>query len=255
VIDKQENEKCGETFFPILENSIESEPNQWPWIAELQVGTSHCSGTLVHSEWVLTSAQCTLSKKASSFSIRLGEYDLTSDDYTEQQYKGSAIEIHPDYYPYSIESDVSLIKLDVPAKLDRYVKTACLPQANNSITKDSRCHLSGWGTGSYKQHNHVILKQIRLWKISHPKCRKDMKHFDDNLSITYNMICAGSHSNNTECIADIGSPLVCNHGNKKFILNGYASWIDTKCDEKLNVFTNIAKYIDWIETIIYSKYI
>lgn len=69
------------------------------------------------------------------------------------------------------------------------------------------------------------------------------------------MICGGSHSNNTECIGDVGSPLVCNHGNENFILNGYSTWVDTKCNEKLNVFTNIAKYIDWIETIIYSKYI
>lgn len=59
---------------------------------------------------------------------------LFRDDYTEQTFKGKKIVVHPEYYPFSIESEVALLELDRPATLDSFVNIACLPSAKDNVS-------------------------------------------------------------------------------------------------------------------------
>lgn len=59
---------------------------------------------------------------------------LFRDDYTEQTFKGKKIVVHPEYYPFSIESEVALLELDRPATLDSFVNIACLPGAKDNVS-------------------------------------------------------------------------------------------------------------------------
>ena len=71
-------EQCGQTNVPVIKTVEEAVPNQWPWLAHIQSRNTECGGTLVHPKWVVTSAQCVGQNTPSTYTITLGEHDLTS---------------------------------------------------------------------------------------------------------------------------------------------------------------------------------
>ncbi|KAM5236962.1 kallikrein-12-like [Ctenodactylus gundi] len=87
------------------------------------------------------------------------------------------------------------------------------------------------------------LQCLNLSIVSHEACRTVFPG-----RITDNMVCAGGVEGKDACQGDSGGPLVCGG-----VLQGLVSWGSVgPCGQRgiPGVYTNICKYVDWIQTIM-----
>ena len=64
----------------------------------------------------------------SQISVRLGEYDFTTQGETgEQTYTLSGMKMHENYDPKTFENDIAILKLSQDAQFTQSVQPACLP--------------------------------------------------------------------------------------------------------------------------------
>lgn len=75
--------------------------------------------------------------------VRLGEHDIWEPEGTEQHILSAKFVSHPDYNPRTQDSDIMLIRLSRPAKLDGFVRPAALP--SKCAGDGTMCQVSGWG--------------------------------------------------------------------------------------------------------------
>ncbi|KAK9394626.1 hypothetical protein NXF25_015154 [Crotalus adamanteus] len=124
-------------------------PNSQPWQAALFSGCRLiCGGTLIHPSWVLSAAHC---RKSSIFPVRLGEHHLRRIDWSEQFKLSSKAIVHPEYNRQTLNNDIMLVKLLIPATLNDKVKVLNL--TTSCPEPGTKCLISGWGTTSSPQDN------------------------------------------------------------------------------------------------------
>ena len=72
-------------------------------------------------------------------------------------------------------------------------------------------------------------------------------------NVTDTMLCAASKLKSI-CQGDTGGPLVCQHGNGRWYLEGVSSWASPYCDanDAYSVFTRVSSYVNWINRITTS---
>ena len=76
--------------------------------------------------------------------------------------------------------------------------------------------------------------------------------------VSDNMLCAGRRGK-SGCHGDSGRPLVCPSGKTgRFALQGVFSWGSPYCaikETRFSIFVKVKKYINWIESHVYLKYL
>lgn len=80
---------------------------------------------------------------SSSIQVKLGEYNLASQDGSEQTISSAKVIRHSGYNSETLNNDIMLIKLSRPATLNSYVNTVPLP--TSCVTTGTSCLISGWG--------------------------------------------------------------------------------------------------------------
>ena len=73
------------------------------------------------------------------------------------------------------------------------------------------------------------------------------------MKITPEMLCAGrGNANVGGCHGDSGGPYVCQKSDKRWVLEGAVSWGSPTCSahERYTVFARIAKFRNWIDTVM-----
>ena len=71
---------------------------------------------------------CLFRFSQSQISVRLGEYDFTTQGETgEQTYTLSGMKMHENYDPKTFENDIAILKLSQDAQFTQSVQPACLP--------------------------------------------------------------------------------------------------------------------------------
>ena len=169
-----------------------------------------CSGTLVGSRQVLTSARCATipvfgdSVPAASFTVRLGDVDLTSTPADE--YAVTANDVNADYDGDG-RNDVAMLTLNraAPAALtpervvDDTEKAAWAP--------GTEARVLGWGETSTPGGSRTLRLRTGLVTI-----RQDASCPDGSFSAT-TMLCAAAPSDaGNPCAGDAGSPLLVTDG-------------------------------------------
>ncbi|XP_029902085.1 ovochymase-1 [Myripristis murdjan] len=224
-------------------NVTEACPNLWPWQVSLQSrGRHYCSGTLIHSRWVLAPQHCDV--KAKEDTVVLGVHDLRF--WASQTIPVDKVVNLPQDGSFPPASDLSLLRLSVPARYSANVFPVCLPDDDDVELDDSwSCVTTGWGaTEATAKVNPHTLHHARLALVNQTACRQ---RWGGGL-IRDSHICSDP-AGCASCMGDSGAPLFCRkHG--VYYLFGLVTWGSTRCDaDKPAVFSSISAYLSWITEV------
>ncbi|XP_033898823.1 chymotrypsin B-like [Acipenser ruthenus] len=225
-------------------NGEEAVPGSWPWQVSLQQtsGFHFCGGSLISDQWVVTAAHCSVS---TGHRVVVGEHDRGSDSEAVQIMKVAAVITHPEWNPYTINNDISLVKLTAPVSFNARVAPVCLPSASDDFQGGSLCVTSGWGLTRYNAlFTPNKLQQTALPLLTNTECSS---YWGDKISDV--MICAGA-AGATSCMGDSGGPLVCEKDNV-WTLVGIVSWGSSRCSTTTPaVYARVTAFRSWVDQII-----
>ncbi|XP_042372373.1 ovochymase-1, partial [Plectropomus leopardus] len=123
-------------------NLTESCPFFWPWQVSLQAnGRHYCSGALIHRRWVLTAQHCNV--RAKEDLAVLGVHDLRFS--SSQTIPVDEVFNLPQDSSFPPKSDLSLLRLSVPARFSSDASPVCVPDEDEELDDSWSCVTAGWG--------------------------------------------------------------------------------------------------------------
>ncbi|XP_053571679.1 chymotrypsin A-like [Bombina bombina] len=181
--------------------------------------------------------------------VVLGEYDLSSSAEPIQIKTISRVFIHPDYSPFTLTNDITLIKLTLAATLNNRVFPVRITRAYDVFHAGERCVTTGWGyTDAFSGTTSSKLQQASLPLLTNAECKRYW-----GSQILRTMICAGA-SGASPCIGDTGGPLVCQR-NGAWILVGIVSWGNSTCSPSSPaVYTRVSVLRSLLDQIMNNYY-
>ncbi|KER28540.1 hypothetical protein T265_04673 [Opisthorchis viverrini] len=282
---------------------VRSQVGQWPWIVSLMFRESSeevrqrvveaggkliihtnpdgsqmfhlCAGTLIHPEWIVTTAHCFfpteayahLSTDPARWTARVGEFDMLDEQVPHFDMNLELIFPHPEYNELekqlfcmvilyftgtTIANDIALIKLAEQVQLGPNVNIACLPKASNGDLPGDCCIAAGWG---YTQEGRLIMCCY------HQTCLKRNPSLADScIDFIYHTAIAPVQlprylkrfrtSSSSPWIFDSGGPLVY-QVDGQWYANALTSF-GWECGNPSTpgVYTDVSGYITWIQSLI-----
>jgi len=155
---------------------------------------------------VLTAAHCIKSNRPEDIRVRLGEWDVNSENefYPNVELDVAAIAIHPEYYAGNLVNDIAIIKLNGFVDFSRYphISPICLPQRHHDFT-GLRCYATGWGKDAFGQAGKFqqILQEVDVPIMNHRECEQRLKgtRLGPDFSLHQGFLCAGGEPDKDTC--------------------------------------------------------
>ncbi|XP_027146437.1 mast cell protease 1A [Larimichthys crocea] len=224
-------------------NGKKAQENSMQYMVSLQNsrGEHECGGFLISEDFVLTAANCDNCRSLAK--VVLGTHNLKARGIERSIAKWCS---HPDYDEEEVVNDIMLLKLSQKVQLDNSVQTIQLPTSGMNIRDNEKCQVAGWGMTKTNGQGVDKLRVVTVSTINKQVCEEQ---WDAELP---DLICAGGY-NTTKgfCRGDSGGPLVCNGkavGIVSFNMEGYCTYPNFP-----NVYTDISKYLPWINDILEQK--
>ncbi|XP_035776407.1 trypsin-7-like [Anopheles albimanus] len=191
-------------------------------------GVHACGASIVAIRWALSAAHCTFPTPALDvLTLRAGSANrlIGGTIYTVAQ-----VINHPRFNEYTIEYDVSLLRVNLDF-VGQFISAVTLPPATSGYAPGTRANVSGWGLQSVPGPLPMQLQWIDVPLISMDDCRNRWP----SEWITPDMLCTDEIGRDT-CNGDSGGPLV---------VNGYqmgvSSWGSSDCSGSLPaIYANTA---------------
>ncbi|XP_017786635.1 PREDICTED: serine protease snake-like [Nicrophorus vespilloides] len=216
-----------------------------------------CGGSLISLKFVLTAAHCLNSLHLGPVKyVRLGDLNLrtTDDEADPQDFLVSKTYKHPLYKRPVKYHDIALILLDRAAVITKYVQPACLNI--NLNTSNNHLVATGWGLLSFQGNAADHLQKLDLYQVNNNDCKKayevNRRVLSEGILEQY-QICAGYRGRDT-CQGDSGGPLQSRTNLRNYYIHGVTSF-GKACllTNSPGVYTRVANYIDWIESIVWPN--
>ncbi|XP_075223870.1 serine protease snk-like [Lycorma delicatula] len=213
----------------------------------------HCGGTLISEYYVLSAAHCMKSRPLRSKAkwALLGAMDLSADEEGRQIFDIVKRVAHPKYKPPSKSYDIILFKLSSSAKLNEYVRPACL-NTDDSITAKT-VTATGWGkTDYYNSNNNDVLLKVTLEITPKEDCLDAYRNESKRAlpqGIHSSMICAGAPEGGKDtCEGDSGGPLTIGLKEPRcmYSIIGITSFGKFCGFATPAVYTRVSYFIPWI---------
>ncbi len=245
-------------------NGANAQLGDFPWMCRLEAKNTStdsmfgCSGSIINSRFLLTSAQCLWNLRANKTAIMSHVVCNTVLQFTntsaDVRVLVSKTIMHPKYnFPYN---DIGLVKLETDLDLSEGspLGSICLPEPEEPINSldDHFLLANGWGLEWFEeQPNGTIvvigntLQKVLLKVQAQEKCTKE---FDPSLNNDH--LCMETFGNRSTCLGDEGGSLAHYHQTKKRWFT-YGIPIKGFCGEPVpSIFTRITTFSKWIwETV------
>ncbi|KAM9456745.1 polyserase-2-like [Clarias gariepinus] len=166
----------------------------WPWMASLQINSTHiCGGTLIAQQFVMSSADCfSSSAKLSDWTVKLGGLNHDSSNTNEV-----SVAVADITFSTSGSSNIAVVKLSTTPTLSNFIQPICMNLGTTSFNIGTQCWAAGWGSGGGAQQT--------------------LQQFNTTI------VDCGTASSSSVCIAAIpleqgerGGPLMCKIGQSWF---------------------------------------
>jgi len=204
---------------------------------------------------VLTAAHCfDGSGHGGPTTVRLGEHDVTTEQ-DGARHVDIAIEKiiqHPDWDPFTLDTDIAIIKLAENVTFTRDISTVCLPDDYEGkdievVIKDPEPVVVGWGATYTYGGAETRLRQATVPVVTKKDCKAAYRGV--NVDIGETKICAGKGKRDT-CNGDSGGPLLADHlGTNQWSIVGITSFgVDCGRPDFPGVYTRVDKYLQWIKS-------
>ncbi|XP_042869820.1 transmembrane protease serine 9-like isoform X2 [Penaeus japonicus] len=246
---------------------------EWCWMAAIMWWRQGrleylCSGALVESDLVLTTASCL--KRLNTYDLHryivvLGDSNLREDlPYGVQFHAISEVVIHPYYSTFGKvhTNDIGIIMLRDHATFSYQVCPVCLAQ-QDAIIPSQNCVLTSYGVTD-TQHaagphdmtpKEGILRKLSVPLLKEKQCREALRKVTHSKATasSNSFLCAGSLDKASVChnTMAVGSPLACGVRGRWF-LAGLASWAGGDCTVSgspgsPNVYTRMTAFSTWLQ--------
>jgi secreted trypsin-like serine protease len=221
-----------------------------PWQVALVLGFApepirqqFCGGSLIAANWVLTAAHC-VDNQSSPERVDV----ITGTTFYKsfgQRIKSDRIYIHSGWNSNTMENDIALIRLSMPASMGAPV---ALPVAENGIPSASTISVTGWGAIFEGGGSSEVLMGAEIPIVERDQCNEPLAY---NGRIKLSMFCAGFRDGGLDsCQGDSGGPASAIQNGKPTLL-GVVSWGEG-CARKMKygVYTRVSAFRDWIDKTI-----
>ncbi|XP_069613372.1 serine protease 52-like [Ranitomeya imitator] len=217
----------GETPCPIFLNSNQT----GPWLVILQENKmTLCTGSLLSSFWILSSASCVKKRDLSLLSIKGGDGQISL--------RIESVIQHPNFTTSPVLSNFALIRLSTPMWFTSSMLPICLSQASPDRTIGSVCSTVVWNTLTSGFSGLAGTVTSELTCLS--KTEQGTLYFQPSTSkMSLNQ-------------TDTGNALVCmNAADGTAYLQGISSPSDSSLlDSLCQTFTSIGQTISWINSYL-----
>ncbi|XP_076879932.1 transmembrane protease serine 9 isoform X2 [Brachyhypopomus gauderio] len=220
---------------------------EWPWVGSLQFQRAHrCGATLIHCKWLLTAAHCfSREPKTRGWTASLGS--VVRDGVGALIIPLQRIIQHPAFNSTSMDFDVALVELSIPAPSSYTIQTMCLPSPNHSFLKGTECYVTGWGTTREDGELSSILQKAQVSVLEQSDCRHSYGG-----GVTASMMCAGYMEGGRDtCLGDSGGPLACREPQGRWFVAGVTSW-GQGCGRSgfPGVYARVTAVREWLSTYL-----
>lgn len=269
VLPNPKRNECGVSIGMRIYGGENADIDEFPWLAMLQYENHRqelkfsCGGSLINNRYVATAAHCVVGevekKEGNLISIRLGEYDTTTDidciELDEERICADPpIDVpveeklpHPDYNELSKLNDIALLRLNRDILYTDFIQPVCLPLPDfRSSAAGDVNFVTGFGR-TLQGSRSAIKQKLGIKVYDHDRCRA--KFATKKSDITPKQLCAGGDFAKDSCHGDSGGPLM--KLQKVWTLEGIVSY-GNRCglEDWPGVYTRVLAYMDWIRATI-----
>ncbi|XP_050421565.1 venom protease-like [Adelges cooleyi] len=251
----------------LIVGGTKAEPKEFPHMALVGFGNTieevrwACGGSLISNIWILSAAHCEKGNKLFARWVRLGDLniDTDTDNARPSNYEIVKRVIHPNYQPPSLYNDIALFRLNKNVEFSSYVRPLCL-NIDRSLTP-TRAVATGWGQIQSGGPTSSDLLKVVLNNIPSSQCNvsysSSVGHQLAFGILEESQICAGHVDGGIDtCGGDSGGPIQIKNTKYPCMYTqvGITSF-GKICGDKdaPGVYTKVAKYISWIEKIVWPK--
>jgi secreted trypsin-like serine protease len=222
----------------------ETTVGNWPWMASLQSFGHFCGGSLVAADAVVTAAHCVEGSSVDDFQVVVGRHNLAVSDGKVHQV--SEIIVHPDYEPFSNDSDIAVILLASASE----AKPLRVLQPDQSQWTDAgrTARVLGWGRLTEGGELPDRLHEVSVPIVSNEVANADIAYAGE---VTERMLAAGLAAGGQDsCQGDSGGPLLVNDDDGQPYVAGIVSWGEGCArPNKYGVYTRAASFASWIDDV------
>lgn len=246
------------TTFHIIEGE-EADPGEFPFMAALGFNNIEdssgyafrCGASLITKQFLLTAAHCF--KQGKPLVALLGTVSLDASEGKLVMIK--SVHRHPNYNPKTKINDIALVELDQEVNINGDVNTICLHNDRDDVPDGQQLKTEGFGImdTDHLLRSKILLK-VNLTTVALPKCTQ-LLDIPGRVLIETQYCAIGKENTMTKmfgdaCEGDSGGPLqIFRDG--KYRLVGVTSFGAGCGAGKPGVYTRVASYIGWIESIVW----
>ena len=225
---------------PYISNGDEARITEFPYLVSIQRNGGHvCGGSLLSERWILSAARCLENRPYNELTAQYGTSEIDTRVTGVNKARISRGVTHENFNYSLLLNDISLLESETPMITGFHGAFAKLAPEGSQFRKGTKAVHTGWGFIQPNQSTRNLQKaNLRMWIAE--ECMAAQTQ------VRLNTICAAAES--VMCAGDPGNPLLING-----VLVGVASLRNgPQCTnvpgEHPNVYTDISKYIEWIET-------